>query len=372
MKTKLTGILLLTASVFDMNAQVQDKEDKDTTGGVHIGKITVGGYIDTYYGYNLNEPVSSDVPYFVSMARHHEANINLAYIDLRYDNTRLRAKFVPGFGTYINANNATEPGTLKNIVRARVGVKLLKEKNLWFDFGVLSSPFTNESPVSKDHLMYTRSIGAEYTPFYITGAKLSIPLSQKITAYLYLINGWQQIADLNKGKSLVTQVEWKPSDKNLFNWNTYTGDEQTPSSSNNRNRYFTDVYWMYNPDGRFSITSSAYIGIQERKDSLNAINRHRWWSANFIARYSFTEKVSLSGRFEHFSDPDNVQITPINPVGAFTSYSTGLCMNVKLYDNALFRIEGRQFFSDKEVYQAKDGKPDKQMTWVISNITLWF
>ena len=146
MKIKLSGTLLLSAFTLILEAQVHDKDMMDTTGESHIGEFTVGGYIDTYYGYNLNEPPTSDVPYFVSSSRHHEANINVAYINIQYDAPRLRAKFTPGFGTYINANYATEPGSLKNIMRARVVIKLLKEKNVWLDFGVLGSPTQMKAP----------------------------------------------------------------------------------------------------------------------------------------------------------------------------------------------------------------------------------
>ena len=68
------------------------------------GKITLEGYLDTYFVYDFNKPPSGDRPYFVSMARHNEMTINLAYVAVKYSSSRLRARFAPGFGTYMNAN----------------------------------------------------------------------------------------------------------------------------------------------------------------------------------------------------------------------------------------------------------------------------
>ncbi|MBK8373095.1 MAG: outer membrane beta-barrel protein [Saprospiraceae bacterium] len=164
----------------------------------------------------------------------------------------------------MNANYQAEPNTLQNIVEASAGFRLFKKKEIWIDAGVIGSPYTNESAISKDHLMYTRSLAPEYVPYYLSGIKFSIPINKKINLYAYLINGWQQIQDVNKGKAIGTQVEYRPNNLNLINWNVYIGDERSQVSPQNRMRYFTDVYWIYNPEGKFSITSCAYVGNQNR------------------------------------------------------------------------------------------------------------
>lgn len=154
-------------------SQVINTATLDTTDFNFEGKVRVEGYLDVYWGYDFTKPADGNRPYFVSMSRHNEITVNLAYIDVKYSSSRLRARFVPGFGSYINANYATEPGTLKNIVEASAGVRMFKDKNIWIDGGVLGSPYTNESAISKDHLAYTRSFAPEYVPYYLSGVKLS-------------------------------------------------------------------------------------------------------------------------------------------------------------------------------------------------------
>lgn len=364
-------IFVFFCTMFSVQAQVTNTGLMDTTSGEKIGNFTFGAYIDAYFGYVFGRPEDGNIPYFVSMNRHNEATINLAFIDVRYQSDRVRARFVPGFGTFINSNYATEPGSLKNIIEGSVGYRLFKKKDIWIDFGVLGSPYTNESAISRDHLMYTRSFAPEYVPYYLSGAKVSLPINNKLTAYVYLLNGWQQIQDQNSGKSLGTQVEYRPNDKNLFNWNTYIGDERSELNPDFRMRYFTDVYWIYNSGTKWSFTSSAYVGLQETVQTKPS-SEGLWWQYNFIGRYTFTDYVSLSGRIEYFSDPNAIQITSIVSDQEFKTYSTGLTLNVIPATNLMFRFEGRYFFSNNDVFLNASEDPVDSKLWLISNITFSF
>lgn len=363
-------IRLVTILCFFFTAsqgQIINTATMDTLETTTIGHLAVGGYMDTYFGYNFNKPSSGTIPYFVSSNRHDEMNINLAYIDLRYKSTNFRARFVPGYGTYMNANYANEIGTLKNIVEATAGLRLSAKRNIWVDVGVFTSPYTNESPFSKDHLMYTRSFAPENVPYYLSGLKVSLPLSKKVNSFLYLLNGWQVIQDNNRNKSIGTQLEYRPNKKMLFNWDTYMGNNQNQANPNWRMRYFTDLYWIYKYSDRFDATACVYIGFQERLGA-GTLN---WWQANMVGRYHFNDMLSLSGRIEYFSD-DGIHLQSITGIGNFNSYSTGLCFNYKANHNALLRVEGRHFFSPDQVYFNENQNPTQNSTWFITSLTAWF
>jgi len=358
--------VLFIALAVDVTAQVVNTATMDTTSFAIKGKVSVEGYIDTYYAYDFNKPGSKDQPYFVSMARDREVNINLAYVDLKYNSSRVRARFVPGFGTYVNSNYVHEKGTLKNIIEGSVGVKVAKTRNIWIDAGVFGSPYTNESAISKDHLAYTRSFAPENVPYYLTGVKLTMPLSPKLNAYFFLLNGWQQIEDSNDKMSIGTQLEYRPNDFLLINWDTYIGDERSAADSTIGKRYFSDLYFIYSK-GKFSATSCFYVGAQQQSESKRAT----WWQGNFIARYNITDKLSVTGRVEHFSDPRSVMIIPVTSVNGFSANSSSLGFNYKLAENMLLRLEGRTFFSEKEVF-IRNGSPVKNSNTITSNITIWF
>ena len=357
----------LVVAGYQSVAQVVNTATMDTLETTVLGHVAIGGYVDSYWNYNLTNPHAESIPYAVSSARNNEMTINLAYVDLRYRSHRMRARFVPGFGTYMNDNYANETGTLKHLLEANVGILLSEKTKIWLDAGVLGSPYTNESAISKDHLMYTRSLAPENVPYYLSGVKLSMQVSSRVNAYLYLLNGWQVIEDNNRGKSLGTQLEVRPGESLLVNWNTYWGDERSAWKPEYRTRMFSDMFVIYRPTQKVDVTSCVYLGQQQRKD----LSSLRWWQANLIARYHFTKRVSLSGRIEYFDDPDEALVTSANPFEGFSTYTTGGCFNLRITDNALFRMEVRHYFAKGNIYEKANGSTTFN-TIVSGSLTAWF
>ena len=364
---RFQAVLLVLASLFSAaHAQVVNTGVTDNFDSVSVGKIYIGGMVDTYYGLSSSFATASNRYYAVSSHRTNEMNINLAFIDVKYKNNKVRAHFVPGFGTYMNENYAGETGSLKNIVEANVGVKLSKKKEIWLDAGVISSPFTNESAISKDHLMYTRSLSGEYVPYYLSGVKLSVPINNKFAFYGYVINGWQEITNKTKGLALATQLEYRPNKNVLINWDTYMGNEQTAIDTNIGMRYFTDVYLIYQSTKKFSLTSSAYVGMQKRLQHTSY-----WYQANVIGKWDFNKQHSLSGRLEYFNDAHLVVINSAFP--DLTLFGAGLCYNYKINNNALFRLEYRYYNSGNRQQFIESGTSlSNAYQFVMGNLTVWF
>lgn len=373
MKKSLLLTFILFALVLKNYAQVSNTGMVEQMDSTENGKINISGYVDVYYGFDFNQPKTFDRDYAVSSSRHNEVNINLVYVDLKYKNDKVRARIIPGFGSYVNSNYVSESGSLKNLIEANVGLKLFKKKEIWIDAGVIGSPYTNESAISKDHFMYTRSFAPEYVPYYLSGAKLSVPVSKKIMAYFYLLNGWQQISDVNNPLSFGTQIEYRPTNKLLLNWNTYLGNESSALNPNYGNRYFTDLYAIYNPDGKFSFTSCVYLGYQQCIDSITGTKYfNNWWQANFIAKVRCNKNAFVAGRVEYFNDKNEVMIKPITGINGFSTFSSALCFTKKISQNALFRFEARNYVSESNVFINAENKPSNTNNLLITNITIWF
>lgn len=362
----ITRIILLLLSSYSL-LYGQSSNNAATDSGVYQikEKVKVQAYLDTYFAYNFNEPQNNDQPYFVSMARHNEVNINLAFIDIKYSSSRVRARVVPGFGTYINSNYARETGSLKNLIEANAGVKVFKTKGVWLEVGVLGSPYSNESAISKDHLAFTRSLSAENVPYYLSGAKLTLPVSKKIIAYLYVINGWQQITDVNSNKALGNQFEFRLNNNLLLNWNTYIGKERTLKDSIAGVRYFSDVYLIYNKK-KLSLTSCVYYGLQKSGN-----NNLPWYQANVISRYTLSSNFSATMRFEYFNDSNGVLIVPITNESHFETFGLSFGFNLEFDDNILLRAEARQLRSEHDIFM-RYGRPSNQSLALTAGICGWF
>lgn len=334
--------------------------------------LKISAFIDTYYNFSANKPSNATIPYFVSMNRHNELTLNIAFVEFAYQKDRLRAKFTPGLGTYMESNYAQESPVFRNVVEANVGIKLFQNKDIWLDVGIMNAPYTYENHISKDQLIYTRTLAAEFSPYYLSGLKLFIPLHTKLNLGLYLINGWQQIQDVNAQKSFTSSLEYKISGRTQFNWTTYIGNEQSKQNPDFGVRYFSDFSVLYNIDGKFSFISGFYIGKQDRKATFAQTNSAYWWQGNTVVSYRLTPRFSLAGRVEYFNDPSQIQATSLNVGEKFQVFNSSLGLNVKLFDQALFRMETRYFSASKNVFQDQHDQFRKTDLWFVSSLSCWF
>jgi hypothetical protein len=335
------------------------------------GKFAIEGYVEAFYLYNSNKPNDGNVPYFVSFNRHNEFNINLAYVSGRYTSDRVRGVFTPGFGTYMNANYAAEPATLKNILEANVGLKLFAKKDIWLDMGVLPSPYTNETAVSFDQPTLTRSFAPEYVPYFVSGARLTLPFGKRIRFYGYLLNGWQQMQDVNSTLAFGSWLEYRPSSKLSINWNVFVGDERSELAPLNRMRHLQDIYFIYTPIGRWSFTASAYGGWQYLEEEEGGTVVKQWWQANATARYACAPNRWIYGRIETFNDPQGGISVSATGLEGFEAVSGTLGYDANVSSMVKLRLESR-FFSARDDAYLRDEITVSNEMWLVVGLTAKF
>ena len=325
-------------------------------------------YIDSYYGLHSSPLNSAPAPYFVSHNSVNQVGIIVAFLAFSFEHRLVRGKFTPGFGTYFNENYAQEKSTHRFIMEANAGFALWPKKGIWLDIGVLPSPYTNETAISKDHLCYSRALAGEYVPYYMTGARLTVPLNEKFTAYAAYYNGWQQIADKNNKPAVGAQLEFKPSSKHLISMEAYAGDERFANDPTYRMRYLIDAYWLYNLNGKWSASASAYWGGQET--TIRKASENYWIQANVAVRRTFTKNWSLSARAEYFSDPNLAMLPYQNFQGTLsTDLGSATFSLAKKFGNfGLLRLEGRYFVAEQNVFNAGTRS---DAFWGIISFTAW-
>lgn len=334
--------------------------------------IKIGGGMDNYYLFNFNQPASGSNNYFVTHNKHNEVNMNLAWISFKYDTNGIRSSFIPAFGTYMEANYAAEPPAFRNLLDANIGVRLSKRKNIWLDAGLFASPITDEGYFSFDQLTSTRSLASEFTPYYLCGVKLSVPISSRVIFYGYVVNGWQQIVDINNDKSVLGELEVKIKDNISLDYNVYFGNQQNLVQTNYRNRLVNNVYLKANLGEKSKLAVNGYIIQQFLKDTLTGSNA----SANIFAinakyKYMFTPKHSISLRGEYIEDTKLTDALPASPVTSFNVTNASIGYDFRIQQNAMFRLEARAFFSDHKIFD-EDVKPVSTSNSLIANLCFWF
>jgi len=329
--------------------------------------VTVSGYAEAYYQYDFNKPADNNRPGFIySHNRHNEFNANLAFAKVNYSGSRVRANVAIGTGTYMNANYAAEPGVLKNIFEANAGIRL-GNKNLWLDAGIMPSHIGFESAVSKDCWTLTRSMLADNSPYYEAGAKLTYTTNDGKWLFSALaLNGWQRINRVNGNSRMSwgTQVQFKPNSKILLNYSTFTGTDKPDSAR--LNRFFHNVYGIFNVTDKLGITTGFDIGTEEKFPGSDTKNS--WYSPVLIVKYAFTDKWAIAARGEYYSDENGVIIATGTPNG-FKTTGFSFTLDHSPVKNVLVRLELRNFTSEDEIFLKNTGMT-KSNTFITSSIAV--
>jgi hypothetical protein len=326
--------------------------------------LTISGYAEAYYTYDLNRPDNhSRAPFIYSHNRSNEVNLNLGLIKAAYVTDNIRANVAIAAGTYMNANYAAEPGTLKNIYEANIGVKLSSKSNLWLDAGIMPSHIGWESAIGKDNWTLSRSIAAENSPYFETGAKIGYT-SEEGQWYLsaMVLNGWQRIqqADGNSTPSFGTQITYKPSSRITLNSSTFAGNDKPDSVR--RMRYFHDFYGVFQLTKRFAATTGFDIGAEQQSKGSGKLDT--WYTPVIIVRYAATQKINLALRTEYYADKHGVIISTGTPNGFKTwGYSAGF--DYSITSNLLWRMEIRNL-SNKDQIFSKTGQELTSNTTAVS------
>ncbi|MDJ1482067.1 porin [Cytophagaceae bacterium YF14B1] len=323
-------------------------------------KLTFSAFADIYYLYDFNQPENHERPGFVyAHSRHNEFALNNAVIGAAYTSDVVRGNLGLHTGTYVQRNYAAETingsEVLKYIYQANVGVRLAK--GLWLDAGILPSHIGYESALSIDNPTLTRSLMADNTPYYETGAKLTWDISDKLTISGLVLNGWQRIVETDQNKALGTQIQYKPTKGVLLNSSTFFGKEGTY-------RYYHNFYTVLDLIEKVTIIAAFDIGWQQQLDITGKKDGTKtWWNPNLMVRYKPTDKVAIAGRVEYYNDPNNIIIAPTalpdeTFVTGFKTFSPSLNLDYFPIESVALRIEGRLYSASNAVFM-KDNQTKK-------------
>lgn len=326
-------------------------------------------YLDSYYGYHFSNPNNNEaVAFFYNHNRHNEFNLNLGLLKINVSDEKFRANFALQTGTYANDNYSAEEGVIKNIFEANVGVALNQKKNLWLDVGIMPSHIGFESAISADNWTLSRSVLAENSPYFLSGAKLSLIPNDKLQIAVLVVNGWQRIQRVagNSLPSLGTQVNYTVNQNINFNWSSFLGTDDPDSTR--RYRFFNNFYSTIKANDRLSFITGFDYGLQQI--SKESSNWNTWFSPVIIAKYKISEKWSAAYRIEQYVDRSSVIITV--PTGKAVDI-LGISLNLDYAPNELIlcRLEGRFLNNSTGILQTKSGVATNNF-YILSSIAFRF
>ncbi len=334
----------------------------------HQSNLVLRGFADVYYACAFTPPPNRVRSFTTQPLYHNECAVNLAVISLAYSSDDVRGRVALQTGSYVESNYAAEQALWRNVHEASVGVRLAE--GIWADAGIMPSHIGFESAISKDNWTYSRSLAADYSPYFETGAKLSWSPNETLTLAVLVLNGWQIIRETNSSKSLGTQVLWKPSSAFTVNWSTYVGND-APDSIAAEMRVFNNFYAQLALNDRLSLAFVADVGVQDFAASHPLAGNRLWWTTTILGRYALNDRLAVAARLEHYSDPNGV-IIPTGTRNNFQTSAASINLDYALTSSVLWRVEARAFVSRDAVYPSESGAMSTTDGFIATSIALSF
>jgi hypothetical protein len=336
-------------------------------------KIEISGFVDGYYTYNFNRPSQpcatvstvavTNCLYNFNVA-HNSLSLNLAEVALEKKPTsdsRAGFRVDLDYGPTAVMVHAFEPGgttTYQNIEQAYVSFLAPAGKGLQLDFGKFVTMMGNEVIESKDNWNYGRSLLFTLAiPYYHTGARVTYSPTDKITLQGHVVNGWNNAADNNTGKSVGGSVTYKPTSKLTLIENFMVGPEQ--NDNNDDWRKMSDTIVTYSVTKEVTVAANYDHG----QDTIDGVST-MWHGVAGYLRYQPKDWFALSPRVEWFKDRDGFSTgTPQ------TLKEATLTAEFKHKDGLIMRLEYRGDFSDEPFFTKRVAESVKsQNTFTIGLI----
>lgn len=174
-------------------------------------------------------------------------------------------------------------------------------------------------------------------PFTETGIELDARLGPRIDAELRLSNGWDQMVDVNSGKTVTARVGLAPDDKTLLALTGSLGPEQVLNNSSSRAG--VDVVASRRVASAANVVLQLDYGYEDIAGS-----RATWSAAGTWLTYDLAPSASLALRADYVNDRNGARTSGILGFPANTGMrvrSLTSTLNLKHWARTLVRPELR-------------------------------
>ncbi len=187
--------------------------------------------------------------------------------------------------------------------------------------------------------------------------------SDKFGLKLYYVNGWDTYIDNNEGKSFGAYLTYSPNDDFFISFAAINGPESPPSSAaaggtQQGNSGFggseSDNVFMYNVVMTYSLPQVDKLSLgfdwnhgraknqptvagdpNDASADDGASSSAHWWAMVYYAMYDFTDNQQGALRYEYFDDDDGAKGF------GHSMYTITYTHNITIADNLLLRPEVR-------------------------------
>lgn len=330
-------------------------------------RLSLNVFGDAYYMADWNMPDSRTAPQDVGhRAFDSQAGFGLAFggLDVRYAGDQfgvtLDLRFGPGASRLLG-NSDPVFSVLKQAY-----VSWTPNETVSFDLGQFDTIYGAEVADSWRNLNYTR--GALYylmQPFYHTGLRAKVTLSDRIGLTGMLVNGTNNPVNGALAPHLGLQASLAITDGTFLAVGWYGGpgsqgfgDDTDPTSSDDWEQFF-DVVFTANA-GIVSFVGNVDAYVSGPDSGVNE-DRSVYWGASAAVGIRPIEQFGVAVRGELLQDPDVF-------IGNTEFLGTGtLTLDYRPIPNVILRLDNRVEVADSRIFTNGDG-PAESKTWFATTL----
>ncbi len=270
---------------------------------------------------------------------HNHIGLNLAQFGLKYNSNKSRGIFTMQFG---DIPNATWPSDYKVIQEANAGIKLAKK--LWLDAGFFRTHIGIESIQPRENITSTLSIVCFYEPYFLSGAKLTYLVNDKLALQLNAFNGFNGFVENNQKKAVGFSLMYNPDSSFSMTFNSMINDDTPDSSNLNQVRYYFD-YYAYWKKEKFMLGFELNYGFQTHSLISDMNKTGHYYSGLIAGKYYLFKKLSPFGRIDYMKDANDVLtglvLTKSSQLIGLDIISYVIGLELKILKNSYLRFENR-------------------------------
>jgi hypothetical protein len=349
-----------------------------------LGQVEMSGYVSGSYIYDFSRAVRGGVPPTIAGRLYDSGNNEFTANKFKLTlekpidfnptnwNAGFRTDLIAGKDAQVIHSTGLFVGESIDLEQAYVnvnipvgnGVKVLFGKHVTMMGVEVVDEVANPNWSIGNQFMYVENTTE-------TGALIAYKWNDKFETDLCMINGWDQVSDVNASKTEMGRIVYTPDANTTLAFLGYGGPEEPGDNRDyrtgtdivlNRNKLFTDKLnaWVQLDYGH---EDNAPLADGSGLTKANA----DWYAAGLWLTYDFTDKVELAFRSDYLRDKDGVR-TPSSgtvPVAGPVTFTVApkelisetLTLNLKPVANLQVRPEIR--YDHSSASQALNGKQDQ-------------
>jgi hypothetical protein len=337
-------------------------------------EIAINGLVSASYVANFNSPPSHTNQFRLFDTDSGSIRLDLAQLVFQREAAApgrigFRTDFLFGPAAGVTAAAGLfrdESGAAGNfdLLQAYLGYIAPIGRGIRFDAGKFTTHIGYEVVANYDGFNDTLSHSFLCTlaePVSHTGLRVSYPFTERVSAQLLVVNGWDNAVDNNGRKSIGAQLEVAPTPRTSLVVAYLGGPEQDDDTANAR--HTVDAYALTRV-GRAATLALNYVhGREEQVAIAEAAGGGRrdasWQGVAGYVRYQFWPRLAATMRAEWFDDPQGARTGYVQSLWEVT-----LSPEFRPHPRLVLRADLRHDRSSEAVFELSDG------TFGTSQVTL--